>query len=409
MRIRDLPLNIHIRLWGGVINSFTSSALFPFMALLLAESVGKEFTGTYLISLVIITFIANIVAGYYIDILPRKQMLIISANIEMLCMFFMTFLIWKEEMVLFIIIFTISNIVSSFRRPALQAIVQDAVTEKSRDLVYRLDYWLINIAIAFGTLLGGALFTNYKILLFLMVSFSTLTITLLYAIFIEDDSVIKKKTVSGVSFFKEFLNSYAKVFEDKRYLLLIVSMILIFSAEASTNGYVSIRLFENFQTISILGINIDGVKMFTLMNFTNTLIVAVFTLIIGSISEKIKQKNLLILGMSLYIVGYSVNMSANIWWVLIIMMTIASFGELIYAPIVNSQMVSLIPADKRGVYNAISSIQINGAEIISRVFILIGISISPIYMSLILLLLLLIGATILIYSLYFKKRTEGLE
>ncbi|MCD8898489.1 hypothetical protein [Mammaliicoccus sciuri] len=70
MKIKELPINIHIRLWGGSLNRLISSAIFPFMALYLSDFISQKFASIYLSFTVIIGYITNLIAGYAIDRLP---------------------------------------------------------------------------------------------------------------------------------------------------------------------------------------------------------------------------------------------------------------------------------------------------------------------------------------------------
>ena len=44
--------------------------------------------------------------------------------------------------------------------PAMDTIIMDAITPDIESYIYKIDYWLTNVAVALGALLGGILYSN---------------------------------------------------------------------------------------------------------------------------------------------------------------------------------------------------------------------------------------------------------
>lgn len=394
-----LPLNIYIRLIGSFLNIFTTSSIIPFIALYLSDNTSKVFTSIYLALTVIATFLFNILAGYFVDRLPRKNILVVSSYASTLFAVILTIFVWKEWIFLFIITHFLQLIANAFISPSSRAIIQDAVNDSNRDLTYRIDYWLVNLGFSLGVLYGGALYLHYKVELFLTSAILSLLLSILYQIFIKDTrEYIIEKTSS--KFFIDIIKSYYTVWQDKRYIKLMLGITIILTAEALTNNYVAIRLNDYFETIHLFSFKIDGVRMLTIINFVNAVAVVILTLPIGSLVKNLNKREVLIFGLFLYAIGYSVNMFANIWWVLVIAIFIASIGEILYAPITNSESIKLIPKDKRGSYNAVTSIQTSGAQLIARLSIILGTFLSPVFMGVSLFLFLTIGIVLSVNSLF---------
>lgn len=402
LKVSELPLNIHVRLWGGAINRITASAIFPFIALFLSEVTSKSFASLYLTLTICCTFISNIISGYCIDRFPRKVILLIFSYLEFILSVFMLIFLWKNIIIFFIITHFIYVNCSTFRRPSLKAIVQDSVNEETKKITYRLDYWLINLSIALGTLLGGALYSNNKILLFLVFSLSSLFISLLYTLFINEETSYVNK-VKHNNIIKDLLTSYKNVSRDTRFILLVLGITLLYTGEMTISNYIAVRLNDDFNYFTIFDVTINGARMFAIINLVNTLIVAFFTLYIGNIIEKFNIKFVFIFGLTLYTLGYTSLMSANHFIIIIIAIVIATFGELIYAPIYNSEQLSLIPKSKRGSYNAFSALSITGSELLSRLTIILGVFFSPLAMSLIMFFTLSLGSLIVFRSLFEKS------
>ncbi|PTI69423.1 MFS transporter [Mammaliicoccus vitulinus] len=138
----------------------------------------------------------------------------------------------------------------------------------------------------------------------------------------------------------------------------------------------------------------------------NTLVVVTFTLIIGYITSKINTRYVLIIGLTFYTVGYTVNFFANEWSILIICMIIASIGELMYAPITNSKVIDLIPTNKRGAYNSFYSLSSTGAELVARLTILFYPWMSPLLISLFYFIILILGSCLIYKSLLSNTKLD---
>ncbi|MDT3959795.1 MFS transporter [Staphylococcus kloosii] len=401
--MKKLSINIHIRLWGSFINRLISSAIFPFMAIYLTDITNSLFASIFLSAVVFFSFILNMASGYIIDLMPRKKILTISSIGESFSLLMLYIGIIQTDVYFFISAYLLYIIFSSLRRPSLTVILQDSVTKENRDFVYRIDYWLINLSLALGAFLGGAFYDNKKEILFLLSFLSTTLITLVYIFLISESSITIRKVVNK-NVFKDFILSYTEVLKDKKFVLMTIGMLIIFSAELSTNSYVSVRLHNSFQHISILGIDITGARMFSYLSMTNTLVVVTFTLVIGYITAKIKTPYVLISGLAFYTIGYTVNFFANEWWILIMFMVVASIGELMYAPITNSKMIDLIPSTKRGAYNSFYSLSSTGAELIARLTILFYPLTSPLVISLFYFVFLILGSILVYRSLFFNAK-----
>ncbi len=405
MKIRELPINIHVRLWGSFVNRIAGSSVWPFMALYLTEAVDKKFAGLFLSFTVLLSFVINIIAGYVCDRLPRKKLLVSMSYLEVIFILVMAFGIYKEMIIPFLIGFILNLIVGQFRRPALRAIVQDSATKENRKTVYQLDYWLINLSLALGAAIGGIFYHDYKLLLFLILAFSSLIISIVYTIFItETRAFIAEKIHKNV--FKDLMHSYIQVSKNKPYVVLVVGSICIMYAELSTSSYVAVRLAETFETININGFEMTGVRMFSTINIINTLIVVTFTFLVGKIIKKFKVKNIMIFGLLIYGIGYTVLTFANNIWLIILAITIATFGELIYAPIKSAEELDLIPADQRGAYGAFSNLGFNATDLMTKFAIIMGAYLNPYAMGGVMFVIVFIGSICYMSSLFVKSQIE---
>ena len=378
MKWKELPQNIKVRMITSFFNRAVSSAVMPFMALFFAQELNKIWAGIFLIVTVVIGFCVNLVGGYISDRFPRKKVLLTTSWLNALFFFIMTASLFPEDnlILLFAGAYIGFIITSSLGRPAMHAIIIDSTTPENRKAVYALDYWLVNLSMAIGAALGGLLYLNHQTELFMMLTFTSTTIPIAYGIWLQDnfkDQLQKKHE----NVFIDLVNNYRIAFRDSAFVKVVAGSTFIFAAEFSLNSYIGIRLAETFKAVNIGSFEIVGVRMLSILNIENMLLVVCLTFIINRYTDRLNKKNALLIGLILYGIGYVTVTSANTWYILIAFNLIATMGELIYSPIRNAEQANMIPSDKRGSYSAFSNLSFSGADLVARSTIIIGAFLMP--------------------------------
>jgi MFS transporter, DHA1 family, multidrug resistance protein B len=402
---KDYPQNLKVRLITSFFNKAISSAVMPFMALFFAEHKGAVWAGLFLGMNVFISFISTLLGGYLTDRYRRKTLLILTSTISTLMFGLMTVSLLPESkwIFLFAISYMVFMSVNSLGRPAMQAIIIDSTTAENRKAVYSLDYWITNLSMAIGAVLGGLFYLDHQLALFLILTIVSLTLPLVYVVWLQDTSV-KQLEKKHQNIFIDLASNYKIAFQDKPFVMAVVGGMCIYAAEFSLNSYIGVRLAEEFRSVFIGSFEIAGVRMLSILNIQNMLLVVLLTFLVTKTTDKFDKKKALLFGLFLYGVGYTVITSANVWYVLIAFNLIATMGELIYSPIANAEKANMMPEDKRGSYSAFSGMSFSGADLIARSTILIGAFLSPSMMSVYIGLILMLG-TLLLYGGLFIFRT----
>ncbi|MEH6939594.1 MFS transporter, partial [Bacillus sp. JJ664] len=193
MTWKDYPQNIKVRLFTSFFNRTVTSAVMPFMALYFTHELNKVWAGLYLVFTVLISFLVNLFGGYLSDRYSRKNLLLISSSLSAIMFLFMTISLVPNNHIIWLfstayIVFIIS---SSIGRPAMNAIIIDSTTAENRKLVYSIDYWLVNLSMAIGTALGGLLYSNHKLLLFILLTFTSTMLPIAYKIWLLEENAIR--------------------------------------------------------------------------------------------------------------------------------------------------------------------------------------------------------------------------
>ncbi|MFD1736323.1 MDR family MFS transporter [Bacillus salitolerans] len=398
---KEYPQNIKVRLITSFFSRAVSSAVMPFMALFFAQEINKVWAGMFLILTVIIGFMVNLIGGYISDRFPRKKVLLLTASGSAFMFFLMTLSLLPASNIiwLFAVAYIGFIITSSLGRPAMHAIIMDSTTPENRKAVYALDYWFINLSMAIGAALGGLLYVNYQKELFMLLTFTSTIIPIAYGIWLRDRfTEFSKKTHDNL--FMDLISNYNVAIKDSAFVKVVLGSTFIFAAEFSLNSYIGIRLAETFDSITIGNLGIDGVRMLSMLNIQNMLLVVCLTFFISRLTDRLSKRKAILLGLILYGIGYATITSANTWYILLLFNLIATLGELIYSPIKEAEKANMIPSDKRGSYSAFSNLSFSGAELIARSTIIIGAFLMPMMMSVYIGIIIMIG-TFLIYTGFF--------
>ncbi|QFF99348.1 MFS transporter [Psychrobacillus glaciei] len=401
----NYPQNIKVRLITSFFNRAVSSSVMPFMALFFAHEMSKIWAGLFLICTVIISFFVNLIGGYISDRFPRKRVLVFTSFFSALMFLMMTMSLFPREKIiwLFASAYVAYIITSSLGRPAMNAIIIDSTTPENRKEVYAVDYWLINLSMAIGAALGGLLYINHQIELFAMLTITSISVPIAYKIWLIDEQTSRyEKQHNNV--FLDLVQNYKVAFQDRPFVKVVLGTMFIMAAEFSLNSYIGVRLAETFKGVRIGEFEIVGVRMLSILNIENMLLVVCFTFLINKFTDRFRRQKVLLVGLIIYSVGYVTVTSANTWYILILFNLIATIGELVYSPVRNAEQANMIPADKRGSYSAFSNISFSGADLIARSTIIIGAFLIPTMMSVYIGVILMFGI-FLLYSGLFIRRT----
>ncbi|WKA52326.1 MFS transporter [Planococcus liqunii] len=403
MSWKDYPQNIKVRLITSFFNRAVGSAVMPFMALFFAMEMGKVWAGLFLVGTVIISFFINLIGGYISDRFPRKGVVVGTSAISALAFASMTISLVPADNLIWLFAASYIGFIisSSLGRPAMHALIIDSTTPENRKAVYTIEYWLTNLSMAIGAALGGLLYVNHQIELFVLLSVTSISLPIAYQIWLIDEqtSVLKKQHQNVLI---DVFQNYKVAFQDLPFVKVVVGSMFIFAAEFSLNSYIGVRLAETFETVSLGNFDIAGVRMLSLLNIQNMLFVVFFTFLVSRITDRFTKQKVLLTGLIVYSIGYIIVTSADTWYILILFNMIATLGELIYSPVRNAEQANMIPADKRGSYSAFSNISFSGADLVARSTIIIGAYLVPTMMSVYIGVILMVG-TFLVYTGLFAR------
>ncbi|WP_159172582.1 MDR family MFS transporter [Exiguobacterium oxidotolerans] len=405
MKWKEIPKPIKVRLVTSFFNRTVSFAIMPFMALLFVDAFNQVIAGLFLISTVFLSFFIGLIGGYLADRFPRKRLLVLSTTATGLMFLVMTISLAVNEMVAFTIAYAIFTVTSNIGRPAMGAIIIDATTPDNRRAVYAIDYWLINLSIALGTALGGWLYVSNRLFLFSLLTCTSLLLPVAYHFLLDESKHVWRKQPFR-SVLTDITNSYRIAWRDRPFVKVVLGSMCILAAEFSMGSYVAVRLADEFKTVEVGNLLVNGVRMVSLINIENTILVVCLTFFIQRLANRFSSRKVLVAGLTLYLIGYVTVTSANSMTVLLTFIFIATIGELLYSPTLNAEKANMMPEDKRGAYSAFAGTSHAGADLISRSTIILGAILAPFMMSVYIGLIVFLGLVLAYSGLYLKETVE---
>ena len=396
-----LSATLKSRIIGDFLLSTTMNAIMPFIALYLTSKINAIFAGVFFIVNILVNIVISFIGGYLGDHYNRKKLIHITYLLYSICLILLAITVTLDGigLVIFCVILFIFSNLTGVGETILNAAIMDAIYEDVREYVYQLNYWVYNASLALGMLLGAALYHHHKHLLFGLFFVAMLVSWYLFIKYYRVEQVMSYGA-QDLGKVKHFLQNLALVFKDKYYMLLNSGFILTMMAELSLNSYIIVRLRDEFHTIQLWGIPIDGVRIFTTIMIINAIVVVTMTFKVNQWMTFMRKGRAFIVGILLYAVGYGVLTMSNSFWMLCLVMVIATIGELIYSPIHNAQRFLMIPADKRGTYSAMETICFFGSEILARFGLILGSILLSWQMSIYVVILILLGGALMYIALF---------
>ena len=414
--MRKMSITLKVRLICSFFENLIVMAFLPFIALYLTDMVNQAFSGIFLFILVLINFPISMISGHIIERYPKKRTMLIYQIIECISLLAMAFSVSNQTLliIIFCIAYTVFSISSGMIAPLIETMIMDAITPEVEHYIYKVSYWLTNVAVACGAFLGGAMYHANKSALFLIAFVIFVLVFVALYIWIPNDNAkpLNKEgqTFNNVLSLKGFIRNYQLVLKDKLFMYLIIGSSILLMGELSTSSYVSIRLKKEFETLSMFHVSIDGVKMYSILIMTNTLVVIALTYFVSKYILKMNNQKALFVGLIMYVVGYSGITYLNDFTLLMIVMVIATLGEMIYSPITEEHRYKMIPAQKRGTYSAIRALSFNFAQLIARLGIILGVLMNALGMTIYMALILTLGSILLyraVYQFNLKANNEN--
>ncbi|MDC0764651.1 MFS transporter [Brevibacillus sp. AG] len=407
MSFSQLHPNIRIRIVTSFLTRLVGNMIFPFMAIYFSAKLGPAITGLLLVLTVCAQILMGFYGGYLADRWGRKKVMVYGQWIQCFALFIMMAANppWLDSAWLTFAMMLVQNASNGMINPAADAMLIDVSTKENRTYMYGINYWSNNLSIALGSVVGGLLFATHRFELLLTLTAISFFILVIISFCIKESYQPKpmNHVGTGTGILRDMVASYKLVMTDRRFILFSLSGMLIFAPEFQTPNYIAVRLAQEFAPQSFglfdwFTVELTGIKIFSLIQLENTLLVVLFSLAVTKLIEHLKEAPALYTSGLMYIAGYSLIMYSNSLIVILAAVLISTMGELIHAPIRQTYLAQIVKDDLRSSYMAVNGLVVPGARIMGAVGITLG-AVLPSYLMALLIFSLGIVGVILTRSI----------
>ncbi|EST51739.1 MFS transporter [Brevibacillus panacihumi W25] len=381
MGFLQLHPNIRIRIITSFLTRVVGTMIFPFMAIYFSDKLGQALAGFLLFATICAQILTSFYGGYIADRWGRKKVLVYGQLIQ--CGAFTIMTLANSPLLdsawLTFVMMLLQSASNGLINPAADAMLIDVSTKENRTFMYSISYWASNLSIAIGSVFGGLYFATHRFELLLaltLVGFVTLIIT---RFFMQESYQPARQTSlpSGSRLLVDLVKSYKKVLQDRLFLLYSLGGLFIFALEFQTSNYIAVRLSQEFQTQTLqlfdwFALEITGIKVFSLIQLENTLLVVCLSLLVTKLIGKTRPATAMYIGALLYIFGYAVTTYSNSLWVIVLTMFLATVGELMHIPTRQTYLAEIVRDDARSSYMAVNGLVLQGAKLSGAIGISLG-------------------------------------
>jgi DHA1 family multidrug resistance protein B-like MFS transporter len=387
MSFLSFSKTIRIRLFLQFLTLLGTMSVMPYIVVFFSARLGTFITGFMFLGVISASILGSMVGGYLADRKGRKAVIVWSELIVFLGFSGVAIVNspWLNEPYITFVLFVLTFLFSGMAGPAYQALIIDESSPSNRKVVYTYSYWLNNLAIAIGGVIGAFLFKNHQFLLFSGVTVIMFTSLIITIVFIKDRYLVKKREDIPVvkrSLLNSVFHVYKEVIHNKGFAALAFANLLILSVEEQLTNFIGIRLTSEItdpvKFVSFLSFKVDGLNLLGILKAENTIIVVFMTVIVSYMLKKLKDRSVILGGIALYFIGYIVISFHNVPIVLVFAMFIATIGELMHIPIKQTLLANMIPEHARGTYLAVYGLMSAGGTIIAGLFIFLS-GVIPVY------------------------------
>jgi MFS family permease len=329
-------------IWITIIIRFLSMFVFavygPFFLLYLSQTRGLTMTiaGMVLAVAALPYAISQVLGGVVTDRFGRRRSLLYFFGLDIVFYITLTATVAASVPVwIIIVIYIAGGIVTGLKQPAVTAVLADLSPKTRLTEVYGLAQIVANIGWIVGPLLGGFLFSRVSYAyLFAIAVFTSLSCLLLTLTILKESFTATRE--------KTGLRSTFVIKADRSLLTYVFLNLMVFIV------YTQIVNTYSVFTVNVLGFTTTAYGLLLTINAT---VAVLFQYpITRAVSDRIGDKNALVLGSLIFGLGYlSLSWIISYGWSVFAIIVI-TLGELLFVPSAYSVVGKLAASDQRGRY-----------------------------------------------------------
>ncbi len=352
---RSFSQTIQIRLLLMFMAKLTTMMVIPYLIIYFSAKLGVITSGFMLIAVIMASVAGAMIGGPAADRIGRKKLILLFESIIIISYLGAALSngSWGTSALATFLFFLMAQFSTGAVNPIYQALILDCSQPNERQEIYTYSYWLGNISVAIGSLLGAMLFNKFLFFLLLSVACTSLVAVIITIFFIQE-TMPRKTELRHTSKKLACRKKLAKRLGERGFLTFSFASLLVVAMEEQLTNYLGIRFVQEIQkgegVLILLSTEASGIEMLGLLKVENTVLVILFTLGIAKWTKKWSPYVTLLGGVLLFFIGYITLSISTTPFILIIGMFIASIGEVLYMPIKQTMLATIVPDHARSTY-----------------------------------------------------------
>ncbi|MBB6733859.1 MFS transporter [Cohnella zeiphila] len=406
MNWRTWDLNLRTRLIGDTLFNLLFWMYFPFMTLYFSQTFGKNAAGLLMSVPPLIGIAGSLLGGRMSDRLGRRPAMLLGAALQavMFALFAASLCDWCDYAA-----FIGISLGGSIYAPAGTAMVADLTPEKERRRVFAAFVTAMNIGAVFGPALGSAFFFAHRGELLWACTFVTAAYAVAIFFIVREtlpQAARQRERGTGEPRAEAALRGYIAILRDRAFALYIAAGIFVTIAFMQLDLYLAVYVKEYVPAQTLLAgkgwtFQLDGIEVFGWMMGLNGLLYVLGVMPITKRIGRWSDRNVLMLSALLFGIGmFLIGLTSNAW-LLFGFMAVATIGEIMRSPVLQSFVSKYAPEEARGRYMGASNLQVSIGRFLAPATVVLSAWMSPVGVFGIILLCALIG--ILLYAILFRR------
>ncbi len=387
MMLSGTNRNVKLRIGVMFVHRFVDIMIVPLMVIHFATIYGAAVTGLLTVLAAAVAIGATFLGGHLSDVYGRRPTLLVGevggflgyaglvlANADF----------WQSGIATYVFYLLVTGL-GSIVRPASDGMIIDVTTPGQRPTVYAINYWATNLAMVFGSLLGGFLYTGYFFQLLVVTAVLEAGIAIVSWVAMTETApaaaTIEKHWLSSM------LRGYVHVLQDRLFARLFLAILFFTIVQMQMQYYLGVRLAGDFQPRRLLDLggwqlDVDGISMMGVLRAVNTFLVVCLGLFAVRLFRRLTDWQKLCGGTIVFVIGHMVLAVAGDPWLLIIAVVVLTVGELANSPTRQSLLASVAPDESRSRYMAVYQLVFRLGMVFASLSVTLGALVSPLVMAL---------------------------
>ncbi|BBI44107.1 MFS transporter [Pseudomonas syringae pv. actinidiae] len=380
------------------IDRVVEKSIVAMMTIVISLQFGVERATYALITAALLTVVGSIA----IDAVARKvdkwAIVLVSEVVRgaILLIFAVVISYCQKSYIVYLLFLVSVSVLGGISATLSESLLIEMTKSIDRAVLYSLIYWVRNLALILGPLIVMLVYPSGFTGYIGFVGLVSVVLTGILFFWCKVPVTLNVETSNAGSLF----GSLSVASKDRSFIIFLLASTIMSTIALMPSHYIAVRLAVDFSsipmTIFFREFTLSGVDLSNLMRSANSLFVLVLTLPVYYLKPKLSEMQLLVAGMLLFGLGFTIaSMSSGIF-VLMVAVFLYSLGATLFVPIHFSIFARLCNDEHRNIYVAVSEQDIRVAALLSALSLVLVNSVNSSWVAL--LVAFLSGLTLWLYQ-----------